>query len=171
MLKFLMELVERLRELEQLRKQGVITDSEYAALVANATEVANPVVLAPPTVPAADGALESEIATQPQKSGSGRKKVLIGTGVAVVLIAAIGVIASSGSSGNPLDSSEYKKLLAEKTELTKEIARTNTMKASALDAANTAEADLAKIQEQVDSYQLRVDYETAMLRDLETIKP
>ena len=171
MLKFLMELVERLRELEQLRKQGVITDSEYAALVANATEAADPVVLAPPVVPAADSAFESEIATQPSKLGFGRKKVLIGAGIGVVLIAIVGILASSGSSGNPLDSSEYKKLLAEKAVVAKELATTKAKAADALAKATTAEDALTTTQKNAEVYQRRIDYETVMLKDLETIKP
>ena len=165
-----MELVERLRELEQLRKQGVITDSEYATLVANATELAGPTVLAPPAAPAADGVLESGIGAQPRKPGVGRKKVLIGAGVGVVLVAVIGVLASSGSSGNPLDSSEYKKLLAEKTEVSKELATTKAEAAEALKKATTAEGTLTKTQEEVDDFQIKVDWAMAMLEDLETIK-
>ena len=167
-----MGLVERLRELEQLRKQGVITDAEYAALVANATEAAEPAVLAPPPMPNPVEVQESVVVTQPLTARVGRKKILIGAGagVAVALIAVIGVLASSGSSGNPLDSSEYKKLLAEKAAITKEIAATRARSADALGKASTAESALATTQEEVDNFQARVDKANSILNDLQLVK-
>ena len=166
-----MGLVERLRELEQLRKQGVITDAEYAALVANATEAAEPAVLAPPPMPNTVGVPESVVVTQPHTARVGRKKILIGAGAGVALIAVIGVLASSGSSGNPVDSSEYKKLLDEKAAITKEIAATRAMSADALGKASTAESALTTTQEEVDSFQARVDKANSILNDLQLVKP
>ena len=165
-----MGLVERLRELEQLRKQGVITDSEYAALVANATESEEPTVLAPPPTPAAMTIPPSVIVTPSAAPRVPRQKLLIGAGVGVVLIAIIGVVASSGSGGNPADSSEYKKLLVEKETLTKEIAATKAKTNVANAKISTVEGTLAKTQESVTEYQRKVDKVNAILNDLMVMK-
>ncbi len=166
-----MGLVERLRELEQLRKQGVITDSEYAALVANATESEEPTVLAPPPAPNPEPARPSVIVAPSATPRVSRTKFLIGAGVGVVLIAIIGVVASSSSGGNPADSTEYKKLLAEKAALTKEIAATKAKVDAANSKVSTARETLASTQESVARFQRQFDTGVALLKDLQFITP
>ena len=166
-----MGLVERLEELNHLRLEGRLSDTEYATLVSAATMDAKGIGSSNP---------QSEIASPPQDDlssitvgvplngvddSASRKIPLRSLLVGGIVIVAVIILFVVTRPGSPTESSEYKQLLQSQSDLNSEIKDLN----SEIKDLNSKLVDIAPIQAEFDDYSKLIERHNVILRDLESI--